>query len=150
MEMTNKKWYLYILWAYKMQSLVLLCIALILYIYFRIDEWKNPTSMKVFGGTPFYAVAFFLYFEIIFVPANTLFLVILRNIECNRIKINTKRSIVIFTVSYLLMWGINDYLTDFVKYTWIMLLLNYLGLCIGIIILNVIAIILKKCKCFKK
>lgn len=152
MEMINKKWYLYMLRAYKVQSLVLLITALLFYIYLCLQERQNQTlGDKAFGGPMFGTIIIFLFFEFLIIPINTLFLKILKHIKFNRIKIYTNKSIAIFAILYELIWGINiAYLPDFMKSIWMMLLIDCLFICIGIIILNVIAIILKECKFFKK
>ena len=152
MEMINKKWYLYMLKAYKIQSIVLFITVLLFYVYLCLHERQNQTlGDKAFGGPMFGSIIIFLYFEFILIPINTLFLEILKRIKHNRIIIYTNKSIAVFAVLYELIWGINIvYLPVFSKSIWIMLLIDCLFICIIIIILNVIAIILKKCKCFKK
>ena len=43
MEMINKKWYLYMLKAYKIQSIVLFITVLLFYAYLCLHERQNQT-----------------------------------------------------------------------------------------------------------
>lgn len=152
MEMTNKKWYLYSLRAYKIQSIVILFFILVFYMYICIKEWNNPTLVEYGVISPvFICIGLFLYFEFIIIPVHTFFLEILKHIKCNRIKIRTKKSIAIYAVLSDLIWGIYaaclPYLPSFMNSIWMMLLVIFLYLCIGITIMNVIAIFFKCWKC---
>ena len=150
MEMINKKWHLYMLRAYKIQSIVLFITVLLFYVYLCLHERQNQTlGDKAFGGPMFYSVVIFLYFELIIIPINTILLIILKHIKNNNIKICTNKSIAVFAILYELLYCF-VFLHNRILSAWVEILMIYFFVCIGIIVMNVIFIILKKCKCFKK
>lgn len=136
--------------AYKIQSIVLFITVLLFYVYLCLHERQNQTlGDKAFGGPMFGSIIIFLYFELIIIPINTILLIILKHIKNNNIKICTNKSIAVFAILYELLYCF-VFLHNRILSAWVEILMIYFFVCIGIIVMNVIFIILKKCKCFKK
>ena len=83
-------------------------------------------------------IILFLIFEIIVFPINTICLTILKYIRCNRVKIETNKSIVIFAILYELLCFANLYVSAiyFESFFWWGCLIVYLVIIFGIIALN--------------
>ena len=101
--MSNRDWllifvYLYIIGVYCRQVYRSL---LLLWIWICLNKYFNPQpEVKAFGGDGFVCVAWGLYFEIIIIPINSLYIELINRIKYNRVKICTNKSIALFMVMY--------------------------------------------------
>lgn len=87
--------------SYKVQSIVVCVSILLLWIWICLNKYFNPQpEVKAFGGDGFVCVAWGLYFEIIIIPINSLYIELINRIKYNRVKICTNKSIVLFMVTY--------------------------------------------------
>ena len=128
----------YILRAYMVQSAVMAITSLLLFIYFCIKEMhQTPLEVGPLGGSGM-TIILFLIFEIIVFPVNTICLTILKYIRCNRVKIETNKSIVIFAILYELLCFANLYVSAiyFESFFWWGCLIVYLVIIFGIIASN--------------
>lgn len=131
----------YIFRTYMIQSAVMAILSFLLLEYLFIDEKLHPSSQITLDGQV--PILLFLYFEVIVFPINTLCLTCLKYIRCNRIKIETNKSIVIFTILYGLVWLTNVGIFAVYYSTiswWIFHLIVYFVVIIGIVALNFIVI----------
>ena len=87
--------------SYKVQSIVVCVSILLLWILICLNKYFNPQpEVKAFGGDGFVCVAWGLYFEIIIIPINSLYIELINRIKYNRVKICTNKSIALFMVMY--------------------------------------------------
>ena len=87
--------------SYKVQSIVVCVSILLLCIWICLNKYFNPQPVvKPFGGDGFVCVAWGLYFEIIIIPINSLYIELINRIKYNRVKICTNKSIALFMVMY--------------------------------------------------
>ena len=87
--------------SYKVQSIVVCVSILLLWIWICLNKYFNPQpEVKAFGGDGFVCVAWGLYFEIIIIPINSLYIELINRIKYNRVKICTNKSIALFMVMY--------------------------------------------------
>ena len=87
--------------SYKVQSIVVCVSILLLCIWICLNKYFNPQpEVKAFGGDGFVCVAWGLYFEIIIIPINSLYIELINRIKYNRVKICTNKSIALFMVMY--------------------------------------------------
>ena len=134
----------YIFRAYMIQSAVMAILSFLLFEYLCINEKLHPSPHIAFDGP--IPILLCLYFEIILVPINTLCLTLLKNIQCNIIKIETNKSIIVFTILCLLVWLVNVGIFAVYYSTislWIFHLIVYLLIIIGIVALNYIVVAFK-------
>jgi len=130
---------MYIFRAYKIQSLVLIISIILFYVYLYIIDSQKPLSVyKSFGTPSFFAVAYFIVFEIIILPISTLYLKLLKEIKCNQVKICSNKSIVIFALCFELVFLFNGFFSNYIKSICAIILLDYLIVSLGIIVLNLI------------
>ena len=87
--------------SYKVQSIVVCVSILLLWIWICLNKYFNPQpEVKAFGGDGFVCVAWGLYFKIIIIPINSLYIELINRIKYNRVKICTNKSIALFMVMY--------------------------------------------------
>ncbi len=87
--------------SYKVQSIVVCVSILLLWIWICLNKYFNPQpEVKAFGGDGFVCVAWGLYFEIIIIPINSLYIELINRIKYNLVKICTNKSIALFMVMY--------------------------------------------------
>ena len=85
--------------SYKVQSIVVCVSILLLWIWICLNKYFNPQpEVKAFGGDGFVCVVWGLYFEIIIIPINSLYIELINRIKYNRVKICTNKSIALFNV----------------------------------------------------
>ena len=78
---------MYIFRAYKIQSLVLIISITFFYVYLYIIDSQKPLSVyKSFGTPSFFAVAYFIVFEIIILPISTLYCLTLNQVDTKSTK----------------------------------------------------------------
>jgi hypothetical protein len=136
---------MYIFRAYKIQSFVLIVSIAIFYVYLLIIDRQNTLAgHRSFGSPAFFAVAYFVLFELIILPISTLYLMLLKKIKCNQIKICSNKSIAVFALCFELVFLLNGYISNYIKSVCTMFLLDYLIVSIGIIVLNIIFRLNKK------
>ena len=137
--------HMYIFRAYKIQSFVLIISIIFFYIYlYIIDSQKTLSVYKSFGTPAFFAIAYFIVFEIIILPISTLYLELLRRIRCNRIKICSNRSIAVFALCFELVFLLNVYISAYIKSFSVLIFIDYIIISIGIILLNILLVFLNK------
>ena len=86
---------------YKVQSIVVCASILLLWIWICFNGYFNPQpEEKAYGGDGFVCVCLWLWFEIIIIPINSLYIELINLIKYNRVKICTNRSIALFMVMY--------------------------------------------------
>ena len=91
--------------SYKVQSIVVCVSILLLWIWICLNKYFNPQpEVKAFGGDGFVCVAWGLYFEIIIIPINSLYIELINRIKYNRVKICMNKSIALFMVMYELLY----------------------------------------------
>jgi hypothetical protein len=130
--------------AYIIQSLVLLITVIINYIYLSILDRQIPPGYKNFGDPFSLSCVFFFLFELIVIPINTIYLLILEKIKCNQIKIYSNKSIAVFALCFEFIFFLNKYIVDYMDNILCFILIDYLIICIGIIVLNFIHRLNKK------
>lgn len=129
----------YIIKVYKTQTIVLIFTILVLFISLYIDSLKIPKGYKAFGSPVLLSICWFLFFEIIVLPMNTLYLFGLKHINANIINIYSPRNIAIFAILYELIWCMNIHLVqDPGALLWKLFLINYGTLTFIIVIVNII------------
>lgn len=130
--------------AYIIQSLVLLITVIINYIYLSILDRQIPPGYKNFGDPFSFSCVFFFLFELIIIPINTIYLLILEKIKCNQIKIYSNKSIAVFALCFEFIFFLNKYIVDYMDNILCFILIDYLIISIGIIVLNFIHRLNKK------
>lgn len=130
--------------AYIIQSLVLLITVIINYIYLSILDRQIPPGYKNFGDPFSFSCVFFFLFELIIIPINTIYLLILEKIKCNQIKIYSNKSIAAFALCFEFIFFLNIYIVDYMDNILCVILIDYLIISIGIIVLNFIHRLNKK------
>ena len=130
--------------AYIIQSLVLLITVIINYIYLSILDRQIPPGYKNFGDPFSFSCVFFFLFELIIIPINTIYLLILEKIKCNQIKIYSNKSIAVFALCFEFIFFLNIYIVDYMDNILCVILIDYLIISIGIIVLNFIHRLNKK------
>ena len=127
------------------QSAVMAISLLLLSYIFCIYEMLHPSSEVIPLGGQAIAIVVFLYFEIIIIPIYTACLIILKHIRRNRIKIETNKSIVIFTILYELVWFANFFIPASCLNSsfWLIPIIDCLIVVFGIIALNSILVTFK-------
>ncbi len=130
--------------AYIIQSLVLLITVIINYIYLSILDRQIPPGYKNFGDPFSFSCVFFFLFELIVIPINTIYLLILEKIKCNQIKIYSNKSIAVFALCFEFIFFLNIYIVDYMDNILCVILIDYLIISIGIIVLNFIHRLNKK------
>lgn len=129
----------YIIRAYKTQTIVLFFSILVLFVSFYIDSLQIPEGYKELGSPAFFSICWFLFFEIIVLPMNTLYLFGLKHINANIINIYSPRNIAIFAILYELIWCMNIHLLqDPGVLLWKLFLINYGTLTFIIVVVNII------------
>lgn len=130
--------------AYIIQSFVLLITVIINYIYLSILDRQIPPGYKNFGDPFSFSCVFFFLFELIIIPINTIYLLILEKIKCNQIKIYSNKSIAVFALCFEFIFFLNKYIVDYMDNILCFILIDYLIISIGIIVLNFIHRLNKK------
>lgn len=135
----------YLIRAYKTQTIVLLFSIPVLFISLYLENLQIPEGHKVLGSPTFFSICWFLFFEIIVLPLNTLYLFCLRYIKANIIDIYASRNIAIFTILYEVIWCVNIHLVqDPGAMLWKLFLINYCTLTFVIAVANIIVVIKKR------
>ena len=126
--------------AYIIQSLVLLITVVINYIYLSILEGQIPFGYKNFGDPFSFSCVYFFLFELIVIPINTIYLLILEKIRCNQVKIYSNKSIAIFALCFEFVFFLNKFIVDYIDKILYVISTDYLIISIGITVLSFILI----------
>ena len=126
--------------AYIIQSLVLLITVIINYIYLSILDRQIPPGYKNFGDPFSFSCVYFFLFELIVIPINTIYLLILEKIKCNQIKIYSNKSIAVFALCFEFVFFLNKFIVDYIDKILYVISTDYLIISIGITVLSFILI----------
>lgn len=131
----------YIIRVYKIQTIVVLFSILVFYIFSCIESQLTP-KVRVWGSPAFFSICWLLYFEIIILPMNTLYLFCLKFIKANHVNIYSSRNIAIFTILYELIWCMNVHIVqDAGEWLWKLFLINYCTLTFILAVTNIVFVI---------
>lgn len=114
-----------------------MCQHFVLWIWICLNKYFNPQpEVKAFGGDGFVCVAWGLYFEIIIIPINSLYIELINRIKYNRVKICTNKSIALFMVMYEFLYVVLIFIDEirefvlFMLYSILSMIIFFLNCCI--------------------
>ena len=99
-----------------------------------------PPGLKNFLSPFSESCLFFFLFELIVIPINTIYLLILEKIKCNQIKIYSNKSIAVFALCFEFVFFLNKFIVDYIDKILYVISTDYLIISIGITVLSFILI----------
>lgn len=118
--------------VFNVQTIVLIISLVLIYAFLYTIRSRGNLSIP-----EIYTVLLYFVFEFVFIPINTLLLAVLKFTKIKKVKIETNKSIAIFSFLFELIAICDVFIFGYhIESIWVMIIIDYLIICVGLVVLN--------------
>lgn len=118
--------------VFNVQTIVLIISLVLIYAFLYTIRSRGNLSIP-----EIYTVLLYFIFEFVFIPINTLLLAVLKFTKIKKVKIETNKSIAIFSFLFELIAICDVFIFGYhIESIWVMIIIDYLIICVGLVVLN--------------